>query len=165
MAFEVQQGQIENKPLLTLIGDIDEEAVFPTLTNLSGEVYLDLKAVYSINSIGIRAWIMWFGEMESLKFIFLNCPKALVMQMNMVDGFLPQGAQVQSLQVPFYCENCDEEKDIVFRVGDEIQIQGGQVQLKYNKSAICGEGCEPELDVNESKYFRFLINGSRSQAA
>jgi len=165
MAFEVQQGQIDNNLLITLVGDIDEEAVFPALTNLSGDVYVDLKAVSSINSIGIRAWIMWFTEMPSAQLNFINCPKAVVMQMNMVEGFLPQGSQVKSLQVPFYCENCDEEKDIIFHVGKEILIQGGQVQLKYNKDSICGDGCEPELDVNESKYFRFLLNGGQSQAA
>ncbi len=165
MAFEVQQGQIDNNLLLMLVGDIDEEAVFPSLKNLTGEIYIDLKSVSSINSIGIRAWILWFGEMASVKFNFINCPKAMVMQMNMVEGFLPQGAQVKTLQVPFYCENCDEEKDIVFEVGKEIQIQGGQILLKFDKDRVCGPGCEPELDVNESKYFRFLINGGQSQAA
>lgn len=165
MSFEIQKSEQDNKPLLKFKGGIDEEAQFPTIEGLSGEVFVDLKDVSAINSIGIRAWIRWFSSMSSVQFNFINCPKALVMQMNMVEGFLPASSKVSSLEVPFYCEESDEEKDVMFEVGKEIIIDGDQVKLQFDKSNICGGDCEPELDVNEAKYFRFLVQMTGHKAA
>ena len=165
MAFEVKQEEKEGKVLLKFCGEIDEEANFPQVTDWGPQVFVDLGEVSAINSIGIRSWIMWFSEMSTVHFTFLNCPKALVMQMNMVEGFLPAQSQVLTMQVPFFCEDCDEEKEVMFEVGKEIKVSGGQVNLEYDKASICGAGCDPELDVNEAKFFRFLFDKADSQAA
>lgn len=165
MSFEVKQEDLGGKTLLKFCGPIDEEAVFPAISDWGAEIFIDLSEVTSINSIGIRAWIMWFGELSDVSFKFLNCPKALVMQMNMVEGFLPAGSQVESLQVPFYCEDCDEEKEVLFEVGKQIQVENGTVKIDFDKSSICGPDCDPELDVNEAKFFRFLINQATGEKA
>lgn len=162
MSFEIKQEQQPSGLCLKFTGGIDEEAQFPDL-KLSGKVTIDLSGVSAINSIGIRAWIRWFSSLGSgVSLEFIRCPKALVMQMNMVEGFLPANSQVKSMQVPFYCEDCDEEKDVMFEVGKEITIVGDQVKLNYDKASICGGGCDPELDVSEVKYFRFLFGGSKA---
>ena len=96
MPFEVKKDQREGKVLLKFRGLIDEEAVFPEVEDLGGDVFVDLEQVRAISSIGIRAWILWFTEQETTSFTFINCPKSLVMQMNMVEGFLPS----LSLPVP-----------------------------------------------------------------
>ncbi len=165
MAFEVKQIEMNGKPCFQLCGQIDEEAVFPEVANMAPEVMIDLGQVTSINSVGIRAWILWFGNYSSTKFNFFNCPKALVMQMNMVEGFLPDNHDVLTLQVPFFCEDCDKEKDMMMTVGKEIVVEGDQVKLNYDKTSICGADCDPELDVSEVKFFRFLLNKSSNQAA
>jgi hypothetical protein len=162
MSFEIQQEQQPSGLYLKFIGGIDEEAQFPEL-KLSGRVTIDLSGVSAINSIGIRSWIRWFSALgDGVAIEFIYCPKALVMQMNMVEGFLPAQAKVKSLQVPFYCEECDEEKDVMFEVGKHITIVGDQVKLNYDKATICGGGCDPELDVSEIKYFRFLFGGVKA---
>jgi hypothetical protein len=77
----------------------------------------------------------------------------------MVDGFLPIGAQVESFYVPYFCDTCDAEHNVLFTVGEEIQVSGAQVKVAYspNSNDLCGKsGCEIELDVMESKYFQFL---------
>ena len=165
MSFEVKQSEKDGFPYFQFCGQIDEEAVFPVVTQMGPQVIIDLKEVSSINSVGIRAWIMWFGNHEASHFIFVNCPKALVMQMNMVEGFLPAKNEVRSLEVPFFCEDCDKEVEVMFFVGKEILVENGQVKLQFDKSKICGEGCDPELDVSEVKFFRFLINDSTESAA
>lgn len=165
MSFEVKQTEMFGKPCFQFCGQIDEEAVFPQVPDMGGDVVIDLQQVTAINSVGIRAWIMWFGNYTGTLFTFVNCPKALVMQMNMVEGFLPDKHEVMSLQVPFFCEDCDEEKDVMMNVGKEIIVEGGQVKLNYDKSSICGADCDPELDVSEVKFFRFLLNKSGNQAA
>lgn len=165
MSFEVKNSELNGKPCYQFCGQIDEETVFPEVSGMAPEAFVDLKEVSSINSVGIRAWILWFGNYTETHFTFVNCPKALVMQMNMVEGFLPVKHDVQSLQVPFFCEECDEEKEVLFHVGKEIIVQDGQVKLNYDKAGICGDGCDPELDVSEVKFFRFLLNKTGSQAA
>ncbi len=165
MSFEVKQAEMMGKPCYQFCGQIDEEASFPEVNDMASDVAIDLQNVTAINSVGIRAWIMWFGNYPNTNFTFVNCPKALVMQMNMVEGFLPEKHEVLSLQVPFFCEDCDEEKDVMMNVGKEIIIEGGQVKLNYDKSSICKGDCDPELDVSEVKFFRFLLNKSDDQAA
>jgi len=165
MSFEVKQSEMFGKPCFQFCGQIDEEAVFPEADNMAADVVIDLQNVSSINSVGIRAWIMWFGNYQETHFNFVHCPKALVMQMNMVEGFLPGKSDVLSLEVPFFCEDCDEEKDVMFHVGKEINLENGQVKLTYDKSQICKSDCDPELDVSEVKFFRFLTSKSDDQAA
>jgi hypothetical protein len=165
MSFEVKNTEISGKPCYQFCGQIDEEVVFPVVDNMPGEVVIDLEKVSSINSVGIRAWIEWFSQFEQTHFSFLKCPKSMVMQMNMVEGFLPEKSDVLSLEVPFYCEDCDEEKGVLFEVGKEIIIENGQVSLHYDKSSICPDSCDPELDVSEVKFFRFLLNKNDSAAA
>ena len=163
MSFEIKQEEKNGQKYFFFCGTIDEEAQFPEIDTGTNAV-IDLTDVQAINSIGIRSWIMWFKNHQATHFQFLNCPKALVMQMNMVEGFLPDGAEVLSMMVPFYCEDCDEEKEILFEVGKNVIIQGDQVQLSYDKTNICGGDCEPELDVSEAKFFRFLLNGAKQAA-
>lgn len=165
MSFEVKNDQFNGKPCYVFVGQIDEEAIFPEISEMGTEVVIDLGKVTSINSVGIRSWIMWFGNFADTKFTFMNCPKALVMQMNMVEGFLPAKCEVISLEVPFFCEECDKEIDVLFHVGKEIIVEGEQVKLNYDKSKICPDGCDPELDVSETKFFRFLLDKIGDQAA
>ena len=162
MSFEVDQGELRGGMCLQFSGSIDEEAHFPKINDMPTEVIIDLKNVSAINSIGIRSWINWFSSYPQVNFVFINCPKSLVMQMNMVQGFLPELHRVESIEVPFYCETCDKERSALFYVGKEIITEGEQVRLEYDKGDICmkpsgdGPDCELDLDVSEKKFFRFL---------
>lgn len=147
--------------LLSFEGTIDEDVQFPGV-NAAGhkKVIIDLKGVRSINSVGIREWLNWIRPVaDAAEIVLMRCPKALVFQFNMVEGFLPPRATVSSFYVPFFCESCDKEENVLFTVGKEVQVEGGNVKIAFDvKSAnICsGQGCEPEMDVTESKYFQFL---------
>lgn len=165
MGLDVKNIEVDGKLAFQLSGVIDEEATFPEVPNMPAEAIVDLKHVSAINSVGIRAWIVWFGQFQNTHFTFINCPKALVMQMNMVEGFLPEKSDVLSLEVPFFCEDCDKEIDVLFKVGKEILIENGQVRLNFDKSSVCTGDCDPELDVSEVKFFRFLMSRSGSEAA
>lgn len=165
MSFSVEKVDKDGKTFFNFVGNIDENASFPIIDTLSGEVWIDLQNVKSINSVGIRAWIKWFSSFEQVNFVFQNCPKAIVMQMNMVEGFLVENSRVESIQVPFYCESCDEDIEMLFHVGREVNIVNGEVELTYDKSSVCPDGSEPELDVNKVKYFKFLLKQNSVQSA
>ena len=50
-------------------------------------------------------------------------------------------------------------------VGKHVKITGEKIELDYNKTDICNEGCDPELDVSEVKFFRFLVIHAKNKAA
>jgi hypothetical protein len=76
----------------------------------------------------------------------------IVDQMNMVDGFLPSVATVESFYVPYYNEESGSEKNVLFRYG--VEYKDGQVQYP---TAVKDESGKPmEMDIIENKYFKFI---------
>lgn len=135
-----------------LNGSIDEDVNFSKYA-LSGAqaIELDLKGVTGINSCGIREWIKWLNSSAASKLKFHNCPKVIVDQINMVDGFLPTSAEVASFYVPYYNEDTGSEKNVLFRNG--IEYSAGQINPPKVQD---DDGNEMEMDIIENKYFKFL---------
>lgn len=147
--------------LFVFEGPIDEDVQFPPMDTSKYKVlFVDLKGVTAINSVGIREWLNWIKPLtEKVQVVLMKCPKPLVFQLNMVEGFLPKNAVVKSFFVPFYCEKCDKEENILFNVGQEVQLSPGSYKLNYDLNAMksCKEAaCELEMDATEAKYFQFL---------
>ena len=158
--FNVKQKINGTELQLDLGGAIDEDVQFPVL-NLAAvkQVVFDLQAVKSINSVGIREWLNWIKPIsEKTQIIMKNCPKTMVFQFNMVEGFLPKGAKVSSLFVPFFCEKCDKEENVLFHIGQEIKLEAGNIKLEYDIASfkLCQDpACDLAMDVTEAKYFHF----------
>ncbi|MCB0340679.1 MAG: hypothetical protein H6626_13280 [Pseudobdellovibrionaceae bacterium] len=153
--FSVSQSQEGNDVVLTFQGQIDEDANFQSASGVSGSsIILNLDGVTAINSCGIREWIKWLKELPSgASITYKNCPKVIVDQINMVAGFLPDNAKVDSFYVPYYCEESGNEKMVLFTSGKEFN--GDSVNPP--DSVVDDEtGDEMEMDVIESKYFKFL---------
>jgi ABC-type transporter Mla MlaB component len=146
--------------ILHLAGVIDEDVVFPVMSALPGDLNVDLANVSSINSVGIREWLNWIRPLaEKSKVTLQNCPKSLVLQMNMVEGFLPKNGQVVSFYVPYYCETCDREHNVLFEMGKHVVVQGGNYKINFDvkTAGLCTSAeCDIEMDASESKYFQFL---------
>jgi hypothetical protein len=158
---EFKSTSNENGSNVTLAfqGTIDEDVEFPSVaTGKYSTITLDLKGVKAINSVGIREWLNWIRPLaESSKFVLENCPKAMVFQFNMVEGFLPPKSQVSSFFVPFYSESADQEENVLFHVGKEVTSTGGNIAINYDpKAAKLGGVDDMEMDVTEGKYFQFL---------
>ena len=153
----------QNRTRIAFMGAMDEYSDYSTLTgDYSGDIVLDLSRVEHINSTGIKHWVQWISQINhnETKFVFLNCPKPIVDQMNMVDGFLPPGSTIQSFNVPYYCERCDADFDTTFVLGREFNYDSGALELKFPdypcRSTEKEDECELEPDVIEQKYFKFL---------
>lgn len=138
---------------LSVAGVIDEDADFAQLSiNGAQEIRIDLNGVKSINSCGIREWIKWVGQVPQAKITYEMCPKVIVDQINMVDGFLPLNAHVTSFFVPYYNEETGSEKNVLFRDGQEYKGN----KLSPPAKVVDEQGQAMEMDVIESKYFKFL---------
>lgn len=136
-----------------LIGVIDEDVDFSQY-NLSAykKIDLDLSNIKSINSCGIREWILWMATTKNASVVFNECPKIIVDQINMVQGFLPANGRVQSFYVPYYSEESDEEKNILFTHGKEFD----DTSVKAPTDVVCSKGTPMEMDVLEARYFKFI---------
>lgn len=159
--FKFQEKTDGENLLLVFEGVIDEDVKFPAVdTGKFKKVFIDLKGVKSINSVGIREWLNWMKPLsDKAQLVFMKTPKALVLQMNMVEGFLPKNGFVKSFYVPFYCEKCDKEENVLFSVGQEIELSPGDYKIKFDiaTAKLCPEPpCEMEMDASEAKYFQFL---------
>ena len=161
--FKVLQNSNGPELELALSGIIDEDVQFPSFDlSSTKQIVFDLKDVKSINSVGIREWLNWIKALsEKCQIVMKNCPKSLVFQFNMVDGFLPKGSKVTSLYVPFFCEKCDLEENILFQVGEQIIVKDGNVSVKFELEKIkpCQTAvpeCGLTIDITEDKYFQFL---------
>lgn len=157
MAFAINKASEGGKVVLQLKGNIDEDANFaPPDIGGAGAVVLDLEGVSAINSVGIREWIKWVkGIPSSVQLSVRKCPKIIVDQINMVAGFLPPQAKVESFYVPYYSDSSGNEKMVLFESGKEFK--DGDVNAPPEVKDDAGEVME--MDVIEAKYFKFLKNG------
>ncbi len=138
---------------LKITGQIDE--TFPlelSQIEIVGILRIDLQGLTSINSLGIREWIRFFSKIENHPIELLNCPKIFIDQVNMVQGFINQKDIVKSFYVPYFNDQEKLEKNILFSYGKEY----GTTPLNAHDFIIDEKGRRLEIDVVESKYFKFL---------
>jgi len=152
--FEVSKERVGETLHVKLKGSIDEDAI---LSNISFDdaqkIILELGQISSINSCGIREWIKWLKSAPSGAAItYRECPKVIVDQINMVSGFLPEGAVVESFYVPYFNESTGNEKMVLFRSGQEF----GSSNVNPPAEVKDENGELMEMDVLEAKYFRFI---------
>lgn len=135
-------------------GTIDEDIDFNQYSFAPYKtIELNLSGLKSINSCGIREWIVWMGTAKgATSVVFHECPKIIVDQINMVQGFLPANGRVQSFYVPYYSEESDEEKNVLFTQGKEYDDSG----VRPPAEVLCSKGTAMEMDVLEARYFKFI---------
>ncbi len=142
-------------------GAINEETIFQEIDpGASMVVTLDLDKVVSLNSMGLRNWVLWVKQLRSkFQMVFRNCPRVVVDQMNILNGFLPMGAIVGSFYVPYYCESCGREDNLLATRGKDymeatVDAREGIKIPEQRPCPVCQE--EMALDVIPAKYFSFL---------
>lgn len=151
--LDVKLNKAGEKLNVVMAGSIDEDTDFSQFP-LAGapQIEIDLASLKSINSCGIREWIKWMSTAPAANITFNQCPKVIVDQINMVDGFLPSNAKVQSFFVPYYNDDSGSEKNVLFRYGSEFT----DTEVKAPGEIKDESGSPMEMDVIESKYFKFI---------
>lgn len=110
--------------------------------------------VKAISSNGVRSWLKWVGSTpEDVKIILAKCPKIIVDQLNMVAGFLPKGASVESFYIPYFNQDTGKEKMILVQEGREYTPGNINIAEEIFDPE---SGKQMELDVIEESYFKFL---------
>ncbi|MGE0614783.1 MAG: hypothetical protein AB7P04_04015 [Bacteriovoracia bacterium] len=152
--LNVVKEQKGNVLLVRLTGSIEESVDFAQLIGQIGnELHVHCKGVPRINSVGVKAWIQYFKGLQAkgVKLKFIECSTAIVEQVNLISNFTC-GGEVESIYVPFSCDNCKSELVGLFKTDAlkkvEFQIPG----LKCTK---CGG--QAVFDDIPEEYFNFLM--------
>lgn len=161
MHLEIEKKQQDDDLILILRGDIDEYAQFTDIElKASTRLVMDLAGVKLINSLGVRNWIRWIRSIKGqIFFKFQRCPRVLVEQMNILDGFMPLEATVDSFYIPYECEACGREENVLAVRGKDY-VEGtadnkmGILIPEHRECPHCHN--DMEWGVIPEKYFRFL---------
>lgn len=147
--------------LIFVSGAVNEETHFPVIEVGDCRVFLiDMEKVTTLNSMGLRNWIVWMKSLKGrIQINFRNCPRVVVDQMNILQGFLPEGAIIESFYVPYHCESCGHDELYLATRGRDymeatVDAREGVVLKDQHPCIVCGEIAK--WDVIPAKYFAFL---------
>ena len=152
--FNITKEQKDGILIARISGSIDETVNLETAIGAAAtpEVHIYCKEIKRINSIGVKGWIKYFQALtqKGTTVKFIECSSAIVEQINLIANFLG-GGTVESVLVPFSCNNCKSELVGLFKVADLKRIQLKIPDLKCSK---CG-GTAVFDDIPE-EYFAFI---------
>lgn len=142
-------------------GAINENSDFSGMDLGAAKVLiLDLHGVTSLNSMGLRNWVNWVkGVKNKMQLHFRQCPRVVVDQMNVLQGFLPMGAVVESFFVPYHCDACQHEENYLATRGKDymegtVDTRDGIVMPETRPCPVCA--AQMDWDIVPLKYFSFL---------
>lgn len=132
-------------------GQIDEDAEFSKLSNITlKKVIFDFEKITLLNSCGIREWISFLESIpQNTQITYRHCQQIIIEQINMVHGFIREGAKIESFYAPYYCGKCDLEHKVLLTPEKIKDHQAPTVSCPK-----CQE--EMEFDAIETQYFNFL---------
>ena len=134
-----------------LLGAINETFKFPRPDMATVKTMrLDLSGVSYANSTGLRHWLKWLDTMaeKGIKIVYVRCPPFIIEQINTLEKLLPDDAVIESLFVPYYCESCDFEQDVLYPREQWIFLQQTPQKCRKCQKAM-------ELSIQEKMYFAF----------
>ena len=150
---QIKTAKKDEYQIVEIHGHIDEAFMQVANTIPDSTTYIfNFKNLISINSSGIREWILYAQKLKTKKVILTDCPKPFIDQASMVDGFVPENFQIQSFYVPYFNEAKDLEKLVLVQFGKEYTATTQQIPAEHTDA----DGTVFELDVIPSKYFKFL---------
>ncbi len=157
--FKVFSGDTECS--VHIEGPINENTIFSQIDLQGAKILiLDLEHVRSLNSMGLRNWMLWIRSLKSRsQTFFRNCPRVVVDQMNILQGFLPMGAVVESFFVPYWCSSCEHEENHLATRGRDfmegtVDTPEGLTLTETRPCPVCSG--QMEWDIIPLKYFAFL---------
>lgn len=150
-----------------LEGPISEKTeIFSHDVRKAKSLKLDLQRVTFINSIGVKNWISWMMSVPNNCPVQLrHCPFVIISQINMVQGFLPPHARIESFYAPYVNKDGDELVRLLVRGVDYEYAEPGKPAMtaftQAFKDVVSNEEYEP--DFVPDKVTKFLTPLQLSQ--
>lgn len=165
-SFDFEWTKTDDKTTqLNLKGYLDENAQLPNVDELNevDKLYINFGKLDFINSSGIKSWVNFSSQLDTLtqlQVYYVNCPKFVIDQVNLIEGFLSKNSKIESLLIPYFCEKCERSIDVFKSVSDlpenieEIELRKNDVNCDQYPKCLS----DIELDVLPAQYLRFLKN-------
>ena len=153
-SFKYSEEFVDDAHMIHFSGDIDEDSVFDDIKlSQKKKVILDFQNITGINSCGIREWIKLMKTVPSDSHVTcIHCQKEIIDQANMIDGFFPDNTFISSFYIPYFCESCNEQTNILATRDDEPN----KVPVPDQETACHNCGEMAEIDIIEKTYFKFI---------
>jgi hypothetical protein len=146
---------------LDLIGDLGHEVCLPRVhPRLSQRLVFDfghLKRLSSSVTVQLATWWRQFDSRQ--QFVFRRLQPAFLNIVNQVDGFMPKETIVESVFVPYECENCESEELFLAERGVHyVEAIGDKPESVMLPHAINCNKCDgrSKISVFQSQYWKFL---------
>ena len=156
MKFNAEVAKRNGQTTICISGWLDERAELPEIDGrIDGDLIIDLSEVTLLTSLGARNWMLWQQSLTVEKDVVLvNCSPAVVKQINILEGFLNDRTKIDTICVPYFCEDCDHEESRLVSIL-ELRRQGRPAPIIQPYR--CPEcGLNMELDMVESEYLAFV---------
>lgn len=143
-------------------GSLGESSPLYTLP-LQGakNIVLDLAQMTYMNSIGVKQWIIWSDKIpRDCQVKLINCPMMMASQASAVVGFMKPNMKIESVNLPYACDECGNEDSHKIVRGKEYEYAGGGLPERIElvdpmKCRKCGKDTLVP-DVIIAKTFKFL---------
>lgn len=142
-----------DRAVFELKGDINESVDLKELLRFDSKG-LDLycSGVRSINSVGVRSWVLFFNSArkQGKEIRFMEFSPALTLQAAQINNFALK-SELVSIEVPFLCSKCENEEEVLFEVENGKELK---TWLESQKCSKCGQ--KTDFDEIQEEYFNFL---------
>jgi len=139
----VKTTSVDGTVTLELSGVLDEQTTFDRVVIPEATtVVFNLEGLRGINSLGIRIWMAFMARLNGSQsqFKFVRCSDVFIEQLVMMTNFLPERTTIESLYVPYVCQQCRVERIVL------TQLSGGE--LSTQEDVTC-EVCQQKMELDE----------------
>lgn len=138
-----------------LEGEIIDGSTIPD-PDLAGvaTVELDLDGVRYLNSSGARLWLLWSKKLSNgcSNIMLEHVRPVFIRTLASIADFLPKGGKLRSVYVPYFCEGCNTNYDLLLTNGKDFSRTADPKKLEVSKCPKCGQ--EAEIDALVESYTR-----------
>lgn len=157
MALQLSFSIDDQCTTISITGSLNEysSALDEVDVNPEFDLNIDLKGVTAINSLGVRNFNAWIHKIKCAKLRLFYCPRSFITQLNLIDDFVPEKAEIESFFVPYFSEKSGEEANALFTKYLEYKKVDGAIVLNL-PVMLDSQGEKMDLDIMRDQYFRFL---------
>jgi hypothetical protein len=156
------QQSIQGKVLdVIMAGFLNEKSTYPEIP--AGEIEsmrVELREIRSINSSGLKSWITWLRNFNAghpgVRINLMNVSSVMIQNLRIFREILNKLVVVDSVEVPYYCQNCKAEPiRVVLRNEGSQGISNFIHALSVDaRPCTCGNS-QLILDIEPTTYFWF----------
>lgn len=143
-------------------GSLGETSIFFTMPiKDTTEIVVNMEKMTYMNSVGVKNWIVWTMKIpRNCTVRLLNAPVLIAAQGSTIQGFMTPNIMLESVRIPYACDECGFEKFELAHVNKEYfyKTPTHSAKIALAPKLMCPK-CNAEtleLDIIPEKTFRFL---------